>query len=172
MKHIKHFLAPIAVSFMFFSFSNCGSTAQGAKSVEFDKTPPFEISEIYSQDWVAGIKEGGSGTNLHMTFNSVKEGLVIKNVYFRKKMETPKQSGKALSYTCYFKNDLNRDVVMDRDPVKEAQNTPPVPFPFHLHKDEAVVSYVVNGKEGFYKISGIEEKPMIAYPASNPKGID
>lgn len=172
MNYIKQILTLIPISFMFFSFSNCGSNSQAGKMVEFDKKAPFVISEIYSQDWVAGVKGGGSGTNLHITFDGMQEGLVIENVYFRKKTETPKQTGKAMSYTCYFKGDLNRDVIMDGDPVKEAQNTPPVPFPFDLKDNEAVVNYVVNGKDGFYKIIGIEEKPMIAYPAANPKGID
>jgi hypothetical protein len=172
MKYIKQILILFSISFMFFSFSNCGSSSQASKTIEFEKTPPFVISEIYSQDWVAGVKGGGSGTNLHFTFKSMQEGIVIETVYFRKKTETPKLTGKALSYTCYFKGDRNWDVIMDGDPVKEAQNTPPVPFPFDLKNDEAVINYVINGKNSFFKINGIEEKPMIAYPASNPKGID
>lgn len=172
MKSIKQTLALFSISFMFFSFSNCGSSSQASKTVEFEKTPPFVISEIYSQDWVAGVKGGGSGTNLHITFSSMQEGLIIENVYFRKKTETPKLTGKALSYTCYFKGDLNRDVIMDSDPAKEAQNTPRVPFPFDLKNNEAIINYVLNGKNGYFKINEIEEKPMIAYPAANPKGID
>jgi hypothetical protein len=172
MNNLISIIRLFALSFILLSLSNCGSNTQANKRVEFDKKAPFVISEIYAQDWVAGVQGGGSGTNLHITFDRMQEGLVIESIYFRKKKETPKQSGKAMSYTCYFKEDLIRDLIMDGDPVKEAQNTPPVPFPFDLKNNEAVVNYLVHGKEGFFKIIGIVQKPMIAYPATNPKGID
>ena len=69
----------------------------------------------------------------------------------------------------YFKNQNNRDVIMDGDATKEALNIPPEKIPFQLNENEAVVSYFENDKMVYYKISNIEEKEILAYPQSNPK---
>ena len=61
---------------------------------------------------------------------------------------------------------------MDSNPEKEAQNTPPNPFPFNLKENEAVIRYKVNEDTKFFKVSEIAQRPTIAYPSANPNGID
>ncbi len=172
MKQIKYIFGLFTLSFMILSFSNCGS-AQSDKSIVFEKSVPFTISSIYSQDWIAGVQGGGSGTNLHLQIEEIEQGKAIDKVYFRNKMESAKQrQDNSGAYTAYFKSNKNRDVIMDNDPVNEAKNTPPDAFKFELEKNEAVISYKVKGTTLYYKISNIVEKPVLAYPSTNPKGID
>ena len=172
MKQIKQLFVLFTLSFLFLSVSNCGSS-QSDKSVTFEKNPPFVISDIYSQSWIAGIQGGGAGTNIHINLASIEEGVTLDKIYFRKKSELLTQMiGRPTTFTGYFKSEKNRDVIMSADPVKEAQNTPPDPFPFQLGENEVVIAYTVNESSKFFKVSNIVEKEIIAYPATNPNGID
>ncbi|PVW15104.1 hypothetical protein DDV96_06765 [Marixanthomonas spongiae] len=166
MKPIKNILLLATTSFIFFSFSNCGSSQ--TNSYKLTQNAPFSIDDVFYQDWVAGVKEGGSGTNVHITFKNMEEDVVIDSIFFRNKSEKAKNSPQAKKhYIGYFKNKTNRDIVMDSDPRKEAQNTPPEPFPFNLADNEAVVSYEQNGSTEYFKITDIRKKEMLAYPQSN-----
>jgi len=172
MIRIKHFLVFFGLSFLLFSFSNCGSS-QGSKGLSFESNPPFTISEIFSQKWVAGTQEGGSGINVHISFSELTEGVQIDQIYFRKKMIAAQQKPNMKStYIGYFRNDMGRDVVMGDSPVKEATNTPPKDFPFDLKENEAVISYTMKGSMAYFRTSDIVEKPLIAYPSTKPKDID
>ncbi len=172
MIRVKHFLAFFGMTFLLVSFSNCGSSQQ-SKSISFEENPPFTISEIFSQDWVAGVKEGGSGTNVSITLSGMSDDVQMEGIYFRKKMINATQRPNAKStYLGYFKNDSSRDIIMDENPVKESKNTPLGTFPFDLEQNEAVISYVMNGKTKYVRVTDIVEKPMIAYPSTNPNGID
>ena len=172
MKNLKNIFGLVTLSFIVLSVSNCGSS-QNSKSISFEKTPPFSISEIFAQDWVAGVKEGGSGTNINVTFESLNENLSIENIYFSKKVFLVRQAGNnPKTYFGSFKQIAGRDIIMDSNPVNEAKNTPPIPFPFQLEPNEAVISYIENGTTKFYKVSEVTIKPRIAYPAANPNGMD
>lgn len=172
MKQLKYLFGLFSLSFLLLSVSNCGSS-HNDKTKKLVNNPPFVISEIYSQDWVAGVQGGGSGTNLHINLETIDEGVELQQVFFRRKTEKLTQAGdNPKKCTGFFKNEMNQDVIMDGDPLKESQNKPREPYPFELAKNEAVISYTLNGATGYFKVSDIAEKPMIAYPASNPNGID
>ncbi len=135
----------------------------------FEKAPPFKLEEAYFQKWVAGIKEGGSGINIHLNFSTLEPHVIIQDIYFRNcileakgSLETPER------YVAYLSNNSKIDTVMDRDPIKETKNTPSQDFPFALGNNEAVVSYWFGGKKNFYKIPNLVEKKQIAYPQSGP----
>jgi len=145
---------------------SCGGSK--TSEVKFVKTPPFSISKIYSQKWVAGVQGGGSGTNLYVSVKNISEGIEIKEFYFGNKITEAKLTSEN-NYVGYFKNETNRDVIMDGNATNEAANIPPQKSPFQLAKNEAVISYSKKGKIYYYKISNIEEKEMLAYPQSNPK---
>ena len=172
MNNLKNIFGLISLSFIFLSASNCGSS-QNNKSVSFEVTPPFSISEIFAQDWVAGVKEGGSGTNVNVTFENLNENISIENIYYSKKVFLVRQAGNnSKTYVGFFKQKAGREIIMDSNPVNEAKNTPPIPFPFELEPNEAVISYIENGTTKFYKVSDVTIKPRIAYPKANPDGID
>ena len=166
MRPFKNIIALCTVSLVLLSFSNCGSSQ--TNSYKLTQNPPFTIDDVYYQDWVAGVQDGGSGTNVHITFKDFTEDVMIDSIYFRNKIEKAKNSPQARKqYIGYFKKKTNRDIVMDSDPKKEAQNIPPEPFPFKLADNEAVVSYIQNGITNYYKITNIRRKEMLAYPQSN-----
>lgn len=147
----------------------CGGAKGEGGRYTIEQNPPFEIGDVYYQDWVAGIKEGGSGTNLHVTFKSYSKDVVIQQLYFRNKTTKAQQSPSVRNqFVGYFKNEDATGLIMDSDPTKEAQNTPPIKFPFVLEDDEAVVSYLENDTVRYARITNIRREEMLAYPSSKP----
>jgi len=144
---------------------SCGGSK--TSNIKFIKKPPFSITKIYSQKWVAGVQGGGSGVNLYVSIKNISEGVEIKEFYFGNKITEAKRTSKD-NYVGYFKNETNRGVIMDGNATNEATNIPPQKSPFQLAKNEVVISYSENGKVNYYKVSNIKEKEMLAYPQSNP----
>ncbi len=170
MDKTRFILSILGVSFILLGLSNCRGGKTDNDIYSFNQNPPFGILEVYSQDWIAGIKGGGSGTNLFIIITELKEKVEIKDIYFRNKIiNAQKDHNNSLLYLGYFKKENNRDIIMDSDPIKEAQNTPPKIFPFQLKENEAVISYLYEEELQFYKVSNIMEKDIIAYPETKPK---
>jgi hypothetical protein len=166
---MKHVLFLLTIPFLLLSFSNCGGAKTNNKQKTFVGNPPFKIANAHYQKWVAGVQGGGSGINVFITLSDVDKDVVVQDIYFRKHILEAKNSiQKPNEYIGYLINKNNRNVVMDRDPVKEAQNTPSKPFPFQLADNEAVISYWFGGKKNYYKISNLAEKELIPYPKANP----
>ena len=147
-------------------FSQCSS------SKNLDNQPPVDFGEVYTQSWTAGVKGGGSGTNL---FIPVKDHSVeLDSVYY--KGNSAKLENKPDSPDLYigrFERNSNQpqDMIISSDPREEAKNTlPQVPekIPFELKDDECVVFYQKEGKTHYYKISGITTKLSKNYPSAPP----
>ncbi len=169
MKNLKLLIILLVVPLFLFSFSNCGGTQEVQEKKSLTQNPPFKIAEAYYQNWVAGVKDGGSGTNVHITFNEMNSDVIIQNIYFRNQiLEAKGNINEPSKYVGYLKNDAQRDVIMDADPMKEAQNTPTKTFPFELENNQVVVEYWFGGKKNYYKISNLSQKEMIPYPQANP----
>ncbi|MGB0788499.1 MAG: hypothetical protein ACPG7E_07490 [Marinirhabdus sp.] len=150
------------------ALGNCGPSKQGAE-IALQKNAPFTVTGAYFQEWVAGVREGGSGINVTVVLKETPPNVVLQSLYFRNKKSTLKAiAGYPLQYMAYFKNAPKPDIIMDGQAPKEAANTPPEPFPFNLRDNEAVVAYAVSGKLHFHKISPLAEKPMVAYPSARP----
>lgn len=151
------------------SLSNCGGAQNANNMKELVQNPPFKISEAYYQNWVAGVEEGGSGTNVHINFSEMDPDVVIQNIYFKNHvLEAKGNVNEPHQFVGYLKNEAKADIIMDADPMKEAQNTPSKIFPFQLEANQVVVEYWFNGKSDYYKISNLSEKKMIPYPEANP----
>lgn len=150
------------------SLLNCGSAQNNNIMKELVQNPPFKISDAYYQNWVAGVQEGGSGTNVYIVFSELDKDVVIQNIYYKNQiLEAKGNVNNRNEFVGYLNNDMKSDVVMDSDPLKEAQNIPSK-FPFDLNENEAVVAYWYGGKRNYYKISDLSEKKMIPYPQGNP----
>ncbi|MBT0607193.1 hypothetical protein [Aequorivita echinoideorum] len=164
------FLSVVALlPILFVGFANCGGSKANSEAINFQKNPPFKIAEVYYQNWVAGVEEGGSGKNVHITFSEMETGVKIQSIYFNNKiLELKNNSAKPMEYIGFHRNEMRSDVIMDSDPMKEAQNTPSEKNIFSLQKNEAVLSYTFKGKTEYFKISNLPEKEMMAYPQSNP----
>ncbi len=169
MKNTKILILLFTVPLLLLSFSNCGGAQKSNQKMTFEQNPPFKITEAYYQNWVAGVEEGGSGTNIHIIFSEIDSDVSIQNIYFRHQMlEAKGNVNEPNKFVGYLKRDAQRDVIMDSDPMKEAENTPVKTFPFQLENNQAIIEYWFGGKKNYYKISNLEEKEMIPYPQSNP----
>ena len=168
MKNFKTIVVLMTVPMLLLSFSNCGGAQETNSNKSFVENPPFKIAEAYYQNWVAGVQEGGSGTNVHIIFSEKDADVVIQNIYFRNQiLEAKGNINEPNQFVGYLKNDSQRDVVMDSNPIKEAQNTPKA-FPFQLENNQLVLEYWFAGKKNYYKISNLSQKEMIPYPQTNP----
>lgn len=159
----------LTLPILILSFSNCGGAKTDDSKLSFEQNPPFKISEAYYQNWIAGTKEGGSGTNVHTVFSEMDADVVIQNIYFRNHiLEAKSNLNEPKKYVGYLTNETQRDIVMDADPMKEAQNSPSTIFPFQLEENQAVIEYWFGGKKNYYKIENLSQKEMIPYPQANP----
>lgn len=168
-KNLKFLFALLSLPLLLFSFSNCGGANTANNMKEFVQNPPFKIAEAYYQKWVAGVEDGGSGVNIHINFSEMDPNVVIQNIYFKNQvLEAKGNVNDPMQFVGYLKNEAKSGVIMDSNPMKEAQNTPSKKSQFELQDNEAVVEYLFAGKKNFYKISSISEKNMIPYPQFNP----
>ena len=165
MNLFKTWTSSFFVSVVLITFYSCAGGKDAGYS--FEQEPPFTLGTVYYQDWVAGVREGGSGTNVHISIDSYTDDVVIKNIFFSNKIQKAQNSPQNVDqYVGYFKNKGRPDIVMDGDPLKEAQNIPPEAFPFQLKNNEAVLSFLHNNEVKYVKITNMERKPMIAYPSA------
>ena len=64
MKFIRKTFRFLSLAIISVSFSQCAST------MELQKEAPTDFGEVYCQSWVAGVKGGGSGTNIFIETKS------------------------------------------------------------------------------------------------------
>ena len=169
------------------SMSNCKSAQQVEEKdqmvIEKIVTENEEpIAGAYFQKWVAGVQGGGSGINLYIPINEEDSLYACQNdptrnqytqVYFKGLKATLADTNVngQLYYVAHFKTALNskRDLVMDGNTKAEYGNQTPVDItpidpPIPIKEDEALITYMKNETVQYIKISGIKEKPMLAYP--------
>jgi hypothetical protein len=153
------------------SFSQCASTK---KTIEITKTIELSkesSSEVYYQNWVAGVRGGGSGTNLYIS-KSVVENKELITAYFKGKevvFDTLIKGSKM--FIARFKGDANQifDMEMNADAINEYGNKAVVEktdFPFNLEPNDAVVSYLENNTLKYLKLINIPKKESLAYPSA------
>lgn len=134
--------------------------------MKLQEEAPLEHNRVYFQEWVAGIKDGGSGVNIYFPNLVIKNNATLDSVYFRK-MRGKLRNGKA-SYFASLRKDKPQDITMNGDGKEEYGNKTPE-FPFDLKNDECVISYIENGETKYFKIGDIKEKAGEYYPTSPPK---
>ena len=147
--------------------TSCATFKTEKDSFALTQNTPFIIKNSYYQNWVAGVKEGGSGLNIYITIDNISEGVILKEFYFQGNIFEVKSSKNSV-FVGYYKNETDKDFIMDSNSTKETANIPPTRFPFKLENNEAVLSYEHYNKMYYYEISNIEEKQLIAYPSRNP----
>ena len=147
--------------------TSCATFKRERESFVLTQNTPFTIKNSYYQNWVAGVKEGGSGLNIYITIDDILEGVILKEFYFQGNIFEVKSSKNSV-FVGYYKNETEKDFIMDSNSTKETANIPPKRFPFKLENNEVVLSYEYHNKMYYYKISNMEEKQIIAYPSRNP----
>jgi len=132
---------------------------------QLEEEPPFTLTDVYFQDWVAGVESGGSGTRLHLSVTSNAGNIRLMHAYFHEqKVRIDQNETDPDTYVVNFEKGMGKDRIMDLNAVNEAKNVPEEEFPFDLEENEAVLSYLIEGELKFYLIGPIVEKPMLAYP--------
>jgi len=164
---MKNLLKIFGLSILVMGISSCA----GGKDYSLEQNPPFEIESAYFQKWMAGVRGGGSGTKVFITLSETDSEISFVEIHYRNTFLTAtKHHQKLNTFYADFLNEGSQDVIMDGETVKESQNIPPPKSPFNLDDNEAVIGYKMNGEMKYYKISNLEEKPIIAYPSTNPNG--
>lgn len=150
--------------------TNCGTSKQGNERSKLVSKTPFTISSASSQKWAAGAKEGGTGTNVSIEVTNLPQGITFQEIHYGGMISDAQliTKGNTQLIMGYFKNDMKQDVIMDSDPLKEAQNTLQGRSEYVLENNQAFLIYTLNGKQERFKIEEMDEKPMIAYPSANP----
>lgn len=154
---------------VFLSLLNCKTSKESG--LHFQSTAPLEISAPYYNSWIAGIKEGGSGINVFLPLKANGK-TVIDSLHFRGQKVVVETRDKLIIGR--FKNFSNqkKDIIMSSNPQDEYNNKLELKrdlSPFKLPQNACVISYKINGKRLYYKISNLKKGKSIAYPSAPPK---
>ena len=161
MKLVANFFFGILI---LVGLSNC---ANGKKLQE--KEAPRVFEPAFYNTWQGNDSNEGSGLNFFLPVRTSEEVAVIPDsVYFRgrsAKLELHPEN--ALLYVGHFSLRPERteeDFVMSSDPREEYGN--PIPqikeeTPFDLQHDEAVISYLKEGKRKYFKLTGIKKQDKV-----------
>ena len=137
-----------------------------------ERISPYAQAEVRFHKWVAGTQEGASGIDMTFGWTFLPDNLVMKDAYFRGFIAPMKQDRNG--YSAYFKNGDNalQDVIMHRDPLQEAVNTPPVKqnrFPVKLTDQQVGIVYEEDGHQLVYMImENLIEESQVVYPSTAP----
>ncbi len=143
------------------TFVQCASS----QNMDIDKNAPITIKGPHFQEWVAGIKGGGSGFTLYIPIEE-SEGVTLNYAYFKGKKLELKRNNKTYIGRYTYPN-KERDLIMSDDPKQEFKNKLPEvkdDIPFELEGNACVINYTKGTKNGFFKIENITEKEVKALP--------
>jgi GH18 family chitinase len=129
----------------------------------------FPISEIYYQSWVAGVRGGGSGINVHITFKDklptdvklTKVQLLNYTTHFVDNVE-----GK--QYIARIATEANQ-MKLEESPIDEYGNQAPIKKENSLKEGEVLLTFEKDGKEFTKLIENVKQVEMLAYPSTKPR---
>ena len=143
---------------LFFMLLSLGCSNQ----YKFKKNPNLVFEESYYESWVAGVKGGGSGLNIHLTLEKkLKKNLEIEGIYFKQKyckLNVQKEN----KYSGYILTSHNRDSNSE-EAIKVTDEKEITNIPFTLEGNEAVLVYLENKKRSYLKLT-LREKEMESLP--------
>ncbi|MCF7566805.1 hypothetical protein L3X37_00290 [Sabulilitoribacter arenilitoris] len=156
MKPLKNISFILLLLVIMSSFLHCSSTKKLQSEI------PFEIGDVYYQDWVTGEKGGGSGVNLFIPIILNPNNIILDSIYFRGEQSKLEMTNKTL-YVGRFQDDSNEkeDIIMSNEPFAEYGNkVPEFPkkIPFKLKANACVISYKQGIKIKYFKIEGLTKK--------------
>lgn len=168
---LQSFLFILLIIFFALFLSTCCSTKN-----QFQKKPPFAITEASIADWVGGVPHTG-GTIITLAVQHVPAALKPGYIYWgnqKAKLEI-KKSSKAIFWIGRFPLDATiiqkKDINMQKDAKGEYGNSAPVMREnreISLGEDEVAVSYFYKGKTYYYLVENIQRIDRINYPSAPP----
>jgi len=154
--NIKYYI--LALSFFGLAFA--------CKSSKLQSKLPFKLFESTYYHWTGG-QAGVSGTNVVIKgLNKNLNNFVADSIYFNNraaKVETHIKKD-SIILMGYFTN-VRPVVKLELEPeAKIKKQTVRIINPYHLNKNEAVITYYYNGEKLFYKLIGLVETNKKYYP--------
>ncbi|WP_347923183.1 hypothetical protein [Pontimicrobium sp. SW4] len=164
MKTLKQIFKLLILTVIMSSFSQCSSAQK------LERNAPVIFGDVYCKQWVSGIEGGPTGLDIYI---EVKDSeFLLDSVYFRDKVTKLKknpQNNKQYIGSFVIPSTKKQDIVMSSDSKAEYGNKipeKPIRTPFELAHNECVISYKVNGKTKYYKITNVAEIHSIDVPMS------
>ena len=149
------------------SFINCSTV----KTNTFTDAAPFIITAPYYNSWIAGIEGGGSGINVFLPVSDTRN-IDIDSIHFRGEKAIVEKKESLIIGRFKTTDNQSRDFIMSSNPKDEFQNKLIYQLdlsPFVLANNECVISYRLQDKRHYYKISDLKKAPHIAYPSAPSK---
>ncbi len=129
----------------------------------------FPISEIYYQSWVAGVRGGGSGIDVHVEFtNELPKDTELKEVQLLNYTSYKVENTEKTKYIARIKTEAN-EMVLAENPKDEYGNEAPVKNENSLIEGEVLLTFEKNGKAFTQLIQNVKQKEMLAYPSAKPR---
>lgn len=143
-----------------FSFS-CNCQKQNEHLIQAEKIDQqvFPISEIYYQSWVAGVRGGGSGIDVHITFkDKLPTGVKLVKVQLLNYTSHAIDSIEDSKYIARIKTETNQ---MKFEESSKDEN--------RLKEGEVLLTFEKNGKIVTQLIQNVKQVEMLAYPSAKPR---
>ncbi|WP_296316066.1 hypothetical protein [Winogradskyella sp. UBA3174] len=133
------------------------STYRCSSAYKLEKESVLSPNRPYFQNWIANIKDAGSGYNVILPNLNPNNQVILDSIYFRG-IKGKLVKGRAI-YSAKLKNrsPYERDMSIEAAFKKEKKSK----FPFELSNMDCVISYTENGKTKYLKVSGLTEKEGI-----------
>lgn len=143
-------------------FQNCTSQ-KGTLLAQ--KKFPIAMKEVNQQNWVAGVRGGGSGTNVTIVFNKeVPSTIILRQLFFHNaRVEALKISSTEFQFLFRGKANWQRNDEETEDTDNNTTTEAIIP-PIAIGENEALLEYLDNGKKKYFKITNIVQKEPLAYP--------
>ncbi len=137
------------------------------KSAQFDSKPPIKIPGATFNNWVGG-QPGVSGIRVIIGYEKQADIELQKSSFPNKISKVEAYVRKDKTFLVGHIDTSSRekeDMILERDSKKEIKNKlPEAKFPYELKENEAVISYLKNGKIKFFKIENIKQTKTDFYP--------
>jgi hypothetical protein len=144
----------------------CKST----RSINFQSEIPLQIESPYFQTWLSGVQGVGSGVDVFLPVLSLN-GVVPDSLHFRGQQQKAFYKNKMIIGRFSTPQNQRQDVILSNEPLAEASNQL-LPIrnnsPFELPDNVCVLSYIIENKRYYYKITDLVQRSVIPYPSSSP----
>jgi len=115
------------------------------------------IKSVYFQNWVSGVRGGGSGTNFFIEFEKkLPKEIVLKQVYFRDKEALINPIEETLYLSSFLNEFSNEGDVLVRE-----NNAARFPI---IKDNQAILEYSYYGRLGRHTLTDIEQLESEFYP--------
>jgi len=160
IKKISYYVLVFVISVI---ISQCSSAQKLQTSM------PLQIGDVYYQNWISGVKDGGSGTNIYIQIVSNSKQIQLDSVYFQGKVTKLELENNMLAIGKFnSKIKYGKDIVVSSNPYDEYGNKVPElkkKSPFELKDNQCVISYKEKSKTKFFMIDNIRKNELLAYPS-------